>query len=73
MKDHGIVPEKLYPTMDNEPQKMYPNISIPAEVFEGHKCQPGEKYRIEIVVEIKSMNEYVYDCNLEESEIESDE
>ena len=50
MKDHGIVPEKLYPTMDNEPQKMYPNISIPAEVFEGHKCQPGEKYRIEIVV-----------------------
>ena len=73
MKNHEIKPEKLYTTMPDEPKPVYPMISIPSEVFEGHQCQIGEKYRVEVLVEIKSMDEYSYGCNMIESEIESDE
>lgn len=73
MKNHQIQPEKLYSTMPDEPDPVYPNISLPSAIFEGNKCQIGEKYRIEVIVEIKTMDEYSYGCNLIESEIESDE
>jgi len=73
MKSHEIIPEKLYPTMEGESKKIYPSIEIPAEVFEGEKCEIGEEYTVEVKVRIKRMDEYSYGCELIESEIESEE
>ena len=63
----------MYSTMAPENKMHYPSIDIPAEVFEGEKCEIGEEYTVEIKVKIKRMDEYSYGCELIESEIESDE
>lgn len=70
---HGQKLEEMYKTTVPKNEIIYPSISIPAEVFKDEKCQIGEKYRIEIEVEISTMDEYSYGCKLLESEIESDE
>lgn len=69
MVDHGIKPEKLYDTMPNEPEKVYPQrLMIPAAAFEKEGYQPGHKCTLEIEVEIDSMNQEYYDCKLLKSE-----
>lgn len=74
MKSHKIQPEKLYPvSIPEEPEPIYPHMEIPASVFEGSKCQIGDTYRVEVLVEIVRMDEQSYGCELIESEIESDE
>ncbi len=67
-KDHGFVPEKMYPTMDTEPEKVYPYISLPADAFEEGEYQPGHKCTLKIEVEIESMTKKDYDCKLLKSE-----
>ena len=73
MKIHGKKIEEMYPTMPPENKMSYPSIEIPAEVFEGEKCEIGEEYTVEVKVRIKRMDEYSYGCELIESEIESEE
>ncbi len=68
MYDHAITPEKLYQTMPEEPQKIYPSISIPAEAFEKGEYQPGDECCIEIYVKIGAMTESHYQCDLLKSE-----
>ena len=68
MKDHGVVPEKLYPTMDGEPEKMYPSITLPAEAFEEEGYEPGHKCTLKIEVEIEMMTKENYHCKLLKSE-----
>ena len=69
MVDHGIKPEKLYPTMPDEPKKVYPHIiTLPASAFEGEKYEPGHKCKLEIEVEIESMYKERYECRLLTSE-----
>lgn len=70
---HGQKLEEMYQTTVPKNEMVYPSISIPAEVFKDYKCQIGEKYRVELVVELTTMDEYSYGCKLLESEIESDE
>lgn len=73
MKDQGVTPEKLYSTMPNEPEKVYPYVSLPASVFDEEEYQPGHECVLKIKVRIKMMTENNYDCELLESEeIESD-
>ena len=73
--NHGIKPEKLYPTMPDEPQTIYPHrIMIPSTAFGKGKYEPGHKCTLEIEVEIESMQKEYYDCKLIESEeVEEDE
>lgn len=68
MKDHGIQPGKLYDTMPGEPEKIYPYISIPAEVFGKESYQPGHKCTLKIEVEIEVMDKHSYQCKLLKSE-----
>lgn len=68
MKDHGVKPEKMYPTMDKEPDKMYPYISIPADAFDKEEYQPGHKCTLKIEVEIDTMTKDSYGCKLLKSE-----
>ena len=69
MVDHGIKPEKLYPTMPDEPEKVYPHrLLIPASAFEGEKYEPGHKCTLKIEVEIETMTKDHYDCKLIKSE-----
>lgn len=70
---HGQKLEEMYKTTVPKNEEIYPSISIPSEVFKEQKCQIGEKYTVEVVVEITNMDEYAYGCKLLESEIESDE
>jgi hypothetical protein len=70
---HGKTPQKLYETMDETPKKIYPYISMPMACLEGKKFQPGEKVRVEVIVEIKHLDENSFSGELLESEIESDE
>ena len=67
-KDHGVTPEKLYPTMSEEPQKIYPSITLPAEAFEGEAYEPGHKCTLKIEVEIEMMSKDRYECKLLKSE-----
>ena len=67
MKEHGVTPEKLYPSMDNEPEKIYPFISIPAEAFD-KDYQPGHECTLKIVVKIEVMSEHHFECKLLKSE-----
>ena len=74
MVDHGIKPEKLYPTMPEEPEKIYPHrMMIPANAFEGEKYEPGHICKLEITVEIDNMGKEYYDCKLMKSEEVEDE
>ena len=68
MIDHGVQPEKLYPTMAEEPEKIYPYINIPAAAFDKGEYQPGDVCCIEVYVKIKSMNENDFICDLLKSE-----
>lgn len=70
---HGQKLEEMYKTTVPKNEIVYPSISFPAEVFKDEKCQIGEKYTVEVTVEITNMDEYSYGCKLLESEIESDE
>jgi hypothetical protein len=66
--DHGVTPEKLYSTMPDEPEKVYPYISIPNKAFEKGEYQPGDECCIKVYVKIKSMTENDYGCDLIKSE-----
>jgi len=66
--DHGITPEKMYPTMTGEPEKVYPTITLPAEAFEGESYEPGHKCTLKIEVEIEIMTKNSYHCKLLKSE-----
>ena len=69
MVDHGVKPEKLYATMPDEPDKVYPHrMMIPASAFEGEAYEPGQKCTIKIEIEIDSMTKEYYDCKLIKSE-----
>lgn len=68
MIDHGVTPEKLYPTMQEEPDKIYPGISIPSQAFESGEYQPGDECCIKIYVKIGIMTESSYQCDLLKSE-----
>lgn len=70
---HGQKLEEMYDVTTPKNEIVYPYIQIPAEVFKDYTCQIGGKYRVEIVVEIRMMDENIYGCDLLESEIESDE
>lgn len=67
---HGQKLEEMYATTVPKNEIVYPSISIPAEVFKDYKCQIGEKYTVEVTIELTSMNEYVYDGKILESEVE---
>ena len=67
MKDHGVVPEKLYSSMPEEPEKVYPYISMPTEAFK-KEYQPGDECCIKVYVNIKSMSEHDFSCDLLKSE-----
>ena len=54
--------------MPDEPEKIYPYISIPADAFKKGEYQPGEECCIKVYVKIKSMNEHDYSCDLMKSE-----
>lgn len=69
---HGQKLEEMYDTTAPKNEIIYPSISIPSEVFKNAKCQIGEKYTVEVVVEIRNMDEYSYGCKLLESEIEEE-
>ena len=73
MKDHGITPEPLYPTMDKPQEKIYPSIVLPAEAFEGESYEPGHKCTLKIEVEIEMMTKENYHCKLLRSEEEEDD
>lgn len=64
MKDHGEILQKLYDTMPQEPEKIYPYISLPASAFEAGEYQPGHECQLLIKVRIDSMNENTYECKL---------
>ena len=64
MKSHAIQPGKLYETMPGMPEKIYPHISLPAEVFDKEDYQPGHKCMLKIEVEIEMMSKDRYDCKL---------
>lgn len=70
---HGQKLEEMYDTTTPKNEIIYPSISIPAEVFKDATCKIGEKYTVEITIELTSMNTYSYDGKLLESEIESEE
>lgn len=70
---HGQKLEEMYETTVPKNEVIYPPISIPAEVFKDVTCKIGEKYTIEITIELTSMDQYSYGGKLLESEIESDE
>lgn len=70
---HGQKLEEMYDTTTPKNEIIYPPISIPAEVFKDATCKIGEKYTVEITIELTSMNTYSYDGKLLESEIESEE
>ncbi len=70
---HGQKMEEMYDTTVPKNEIVYPSITLPAEIFKNEKCQIGEKYRIEVFIEIRNMDAYSYGGNLLESEIESDE
>lgn len=67
-KEHGVKPEKMYETMAQEPDMVYPHISIPAEVFDKEEYQPGHKCTLKIEVEIDVMDKHSYQCKLLRSE-----
>lgn len=69
---HGQKIEEMYQTTVPKNEMVYPSISIPAEVFKDYTCKIGEKYTIEVTIELTNMDEYAYGGKLLESEIESD-
>ena len=73
MKNHGVKPEKLYPTMQDEPEEIYPYISVPYEVIDHKQYQPGDKVRVELLIDIQSIDEHCFSGKLIESEVETDE
>lgn len=70
---HGQKMEEMYDTTEPKNEIIYPSISIPAEVFKDATCKIGEKYTVEITVQLTSMDEYIYTGKLLESEIDSEE
>lgn len=69
MVDHGVKPEKLYSTMPDEPEKIYPHqLTIPASAFEDEAYEPGHKCTLKIEVEIDTMTKEYYVCKLLKSE-----
>ena len=54
--NHGIKPEKLYASMPDEPETVYPHrLMIPASAFE-KGYEPGHKCTLEIEVELEIEN-----------------
>lgn len=70
---HGQKLEEMYDTTTPKNEVIYPSISIPAEVFKDATCKIGEKYTVEVTIELTSIDQYSYGGKLLESEIESDE
>lgn len=70
---HGQKLEEMYDTTAPKNEVVYPTISIPAEAFKDATCKIGEKYTVEVTIELTSMDQYSYGGKLLESEIESDE
>lgn len=68
MRDHGIKPEKMYPSISVEPETIYPSISIPSVVFEECDYKPGDTCTIMITVKVNSTyedeNGGYYQCDL---------
>lgn len=71
--EHGQKLEEMYDTTIPKNEMVYPPISIPAEVFKDVTCKIGEKYTVEVTIELTSMDAYTYGGKLLESEIESSE
>lgn len=70
---HGQKLEEMYDTTTPKNEIIYPSISIPAEVFKDTTCKIGEKYTVEVTIELTNMSAYSYEGKLLESEIESEE
>lgn len=68
MKSHAIQPGKLYDTMPGEPEKVYPHIELPAEIFDKEEYQPGHKCTVKLEIEIETMSKHSYGCKLLRSE-----
>ena len=68
MKSHKIQPPKLYETMPQEPDPIYPYITLPEEIFDKDEYQPGHKCMLKIEVEIEMMDKNSYQCKLLRSE-----
>ena len=72
MKDHGVVPEKLYPTMPDEPEKVYPQVSLPYEIISDKEAyKPGDTICVEVYIKINNISEYNFGGDLLKSEVET--
>lgn len=69
---HGQKLEEMYDTTAPKNEIIYPSVSIPAEVFKEATCKIGEKYTVEITIELTSMDQYSYSGKLLESEIDQE-
>ena len=67
---HGKKPEKMYDSMPQEPEAIYPYVTIPMACLEGKKFQPGDKVSVELFIEIKHMSENDISGDLHESELD---
>lgn len=70
---HGQKLEEMYDTTQPKNEVIYPSISIPAEVFKDYACKIGEKYTVEVTLELTSMDAHAYSGKLLESEVEDEE
>ena len=68
---HGKKLEEMYDTTTPKNETINPYISIPSAVFKDATCKIGEKYTVEVTIELTSMDEISYSGKLLESEIES--
>lgn len=74
MKSHAIQPGKLYDTMPQMPEKIYPHIELPYEIIkdESKKYQPGEEIRITLCMKLDHIGEHNIGGDLLKSECEEE-
>lgn len=68
MNDLGRKPPKLYDTMPQEPDTIYPTGYIPQEVFAEERYPVGHKCIVEVMVEITSADKMGYGVKYLQSE-----
>ena len=68
---HGRKMENLYETMPDKNVTIYPHVEVPYEVISDKKLKPGDKIRVELMIEVQSITQFAVSGNLLESEIES--
>lgn len=73
MKDHKIIPERLYPvSIPVDPEPVYPNINLPYDIISDEDAyKPGDVICVEVYVKIRNISGYDFSGDLLKSEVET--